>query len=138
MRQRMLIQPSCPPKPTHFRGSSRGDLRELPKPVRVTFGRAIWAAQTGRKVEEATPLQGFGGAGVLEVVEDYTSGTYRAVYTLRFEGVVYELHVFQKKSRRGIETPADDMALIRQRLREAEEHYTNEVLPTRRARGGEG
>jgi len=64
-------------------------------------------------------LQGFGSAGVLEVVEDWRSNTYRAVYTVRFEERVYVLHVFQKKSKSGIATPKPDIDLIRDRLKVA-------------------
>lgn len=66
------------------------------------------------------PLKGFKGAGVLEVMEDYDGDTFRAVYTVKFAGVVYVLHCFQKKSKRGIATPKATMDLIRQRLRAAE------------------
>jgi phage-related protein len=65
-------------------------------------------------------LKGFGGAGVLEVVEDDAGGTYRAVCTVRFEEAVFVLHCFQKKSKRGIETPKEDMDIIRARLKVAE------------------
>ena len=67
----------------------------------------------------AKVLKGFGGAGVLEVVEDDAGGTYRAVYTVRFREAVFVLHVFQKKSKRGIATPQADMEVIRQRLKVA-------------------
>jgi phage-related protein len=60
----------------------------LPKHVRAVFGYAILVAQTGEKYDDAKSLKGFGGAGVLEVVEDYDKSTYRAVYTVKFEGVV--------------------------------------------------
>ncbi len=66
-------------------------------------------------------MKGFGSAGVLEVVEDWQSGTYRAVYTVRFAGRVFVLHVFQKKSKRGSATPKADMDLIRERLKAAEQ-----------------
>ncbi len=69
----------------------------------------------------AKPLKGFGGAGVLELSEDDRSGTYRAVYTVRFATVVYVLHVFHKKSKRGIATPPYEMKLVRERLRHAAE-----------------
>ena len=65
-------------------------------------------------------LKGFGGAGVLEVVEDDTGGTYRAVYTVKFAEVVFVLHCFQKKSKSGIATPKCDMDIIRARLKVAE------------------
>lgn len=65
--------------------------------------------------------QGFGGAGVLEIVSDYQSDTYRAVYTVRLEERVYVLHAFQKKSKKGIATPKADVEMIKRRLRQAEE-----------------
>jgi phage-related protein len=67
--------------------------------------------------------RGFGGAGVLEVVEDHDGSTYRAVYTVRLAGVVYVLHAFQKKSTTGIRTPKHVIDLIRARLRIAERDH---------------
>jgi hypothetical protein len=75
----------------------------------------------GRKHEQAKPLRGFGSAGVLEIVEDWDRSTYRAVYTVLFRGVVFVLHVFQKKSKRGAATPKADIDLIRERLKVAEQ-----------------
>jgi phage-related protein len=87
------------------------------------MGGAIWEAQAGGKAPYAKPLKGFSGAGVLEIVDDYDGDTYRAVYTVRFAGVVYVLHAFQKKSKRGIATPKQDMDLIEQRLKRARENH---------------
>ena len=67
-----------------------------------------------------TPLKGFGGAGVLEIVEDDAGGTCRAVYTVKFAESVFVLHCFQKKSKSGIATPKEDMYIIRARLKVAE------------------
>lgn len=111
------------PRPVVWMGSSRRFIREMPAPVQDAFGRALYLAQIGRKALSAKPLRGFAGASVLEIVEDHDGDTYRAVYTVRFERAVYVLHVFQKKSRRGIATSQQDIALIRQRLSEAEEDY---------------
>ena len=111
------------PKPVRWVGSSRDDLRAFPEEVRNRVGGALWEAQLGRKAPYVKPLKGFGGAGVLEVVDDSDGDTYRAVYTVRFAGVVYVLHAFQKKSKRGIATPRQEMALITQRLQRAREDY---------------
>jgi phage-related protein len=111
-------------KPIRWIGSSRDDVRGFPEPVRLRVGGALWEAQIGRKVAWAKPLKGFGGAGVLEIVDDHDGDTYRAVYTVRFAGVVYVLHAFQKKSKRGIATPQHEIALIQQRLRRAEEDFS--------------
>ena len=48
------------------------------------------------------------------------NGTYRAIYTVRFEEAVFVLHCFQKKSKSGIATPKEDMDVIRARLKVAE------------------
>ena len=106
-------------------GSSYRDLCALPEDVRRCFGFALYLAQSGGKHPDAKPLSGFHGAGVLEVVEDHDGDTYRAVYTVRFADAVYVLHVFQKKSKRGIATPTKDIELIQTRLRIAEEHHRN-------------
>ena len=101
-------------------GSSKDDLLKLPVDVRKFFGHALDFAQRGEKHAAAKPLRGFGGAGVLEVVEVDTGGTYRAVYTVRFNEAVFVLHCFQKKSKAGIATPRKDMDIIRARLKVAE------------------
>jgi phage-related protein len=111
-------------RPVRWIGSSRDDVRGFPEPVRLRIGGVLWEAQVGRKAPWAKPLKGFGGAGVLEIVDDHDGDTYRAVYTVRFAGVVYVLHAFQKKSRHGIATPQHEIALIQQRLTRAEEDHT--------------
>jgi phage-related protein len=100
-------------------------LREFPEPVRDVMGHALFMAQLGGKHEDARPLKGFGGAGVLEVVEDFAGDTYRAVYTVRFADAVYVLHAFQKKSKRGIKTPHRDLDLIKERLTRAEQDHAS-------------
>jgi phage-related protein len=101
-------------------GSSRKDLRGFPEPVQDHMGYALYLAQRGGKHRGAKPLTGFSGAGVVEIINDYRGDTFRAVYTLRYQGAVYVLHAFQKKSKSGRETPRRDKELIAQRLREAE------------------
>src|SRR5439155_4404290 len=86
-------------------------------------GLALFEAQMGRKANYARPLRGYGGAGVLEVVDDFDGDTFRAVYTVRFADWVYVLHAFQKKSRRGSATPRSEIELIGTRLRRAAEDY---------------
>ena len=111
------------PKPLFWIGSSRKDLKSFPRPVQRSCGFALRHAQSGTKHPDAKPLKGFKGAGVLEIVEDHEGGTYRAVYTVRFAKAVYVLHAFQKKSKKGIKTPKQEIELIGKRLKLAEEHY---------------
>jgi phage-related protein len=92
--------------------SSRDDLREFPQDVRRVMGQAIDDAEHGGEHPSAKALKGFGGRD-----------TYRAVYTVKFADVIYVLHAFQKKSKKGIATPQRDIDLIKARLKRAEEHY---------------
>lgn len=111
------------PKDLRWVGSSRKDMRELPVAVRRDFGVGLFAVQCGEKPPSAKILKGFGGSGVLELVTEGRAGTYRAVYTVRFREAVYVLHVFQKKSKQGIATPGQDINLIKQRLKWAQDDH---------------
>jgi phage-related protein len=102
--------------------SSKKDLKQMPSDVQDVFGYALDLAQSGAKHPDAKPLKGFGGAGVLEVVEDFDTCTYRAVYTVRFDSAIYVLHCFQKKSTTGIKTAQCDIDLIKKRFQAAQNH----------------
>jgi phage-related protein len=121
----MMMAPATPDiKPVIWIGSAKRDLRAFPDKVKDSMGFALYVAQQGGKHPDAKPLRGFGGAGVLEIVEDYRGDTYRAVYTVRLAGCVYVLHAFQKKSKSGTETPTAEINLIKSRLKRAEEAHT--------------
>jgi phage-related protein len=106
--------------PLEFIGSSRNDLSGFPDDVKRCIGLALRTAQKGGKHPDAKPLKGFKGAGVLEIISDFDGNTFRAVYTVRLRGVIYVLHAFQKKSRKGIKTPLNEIEKIRSRLKDAE------------------
>jgi phage-related protein len=113
-------------KPAVFVGSSKEDLSAFPQEVKQVMGFAIHKAQIGEKHSDAKPLKGdkaFRGAGVLEVVDDFDGDTYR-----EFAGVVYVLHAFPKKSKKGIATPLSDIRLVKTRLQEAREHYEDNFV----------
>jgi phage-related protein len=107
-------------RPVTWLGSSRRELRAMPRQIRRNFGQALYAAQQGATDPAAKPLKGFGGARVMEIVERYRTDAYRAIYTAQFAEAVYVLHVFQKKSKSGIATPKHEIDLIRKRFAEAE------------------
>ena len=110
-------------KPVEWVGSSRKDLRAFPRPVRVDIGQALYAAQMGDTDPAAKPLKGFGGTRVMEIVDRHDTNTYRAVYTAQFAEIIYVLHAFQKKSKRGVATPKTELDLIELRLKRAREDY---------------
>lgn len=124
------------PKPVFWIGSSRKDVRKFPRKVRQTFGQALFDAQTGGKHPDVKPLKGFGGAGVLEVVEDDDGSTYRAVYTVKLAGVVYVLHAYQKKSKAGAKTPAEDIDKVTRRLKGAQKHHAEWLEEQKRQNEG--
>ena len=109
-------------KPLFWVGSAKRDLLNFPDQVRDEIGVALSVAQFGGKHPSAKPWKGE-GTGVFEVVEDHRGDTYRAVYTVRFEGAVYVLHAFQKKSSSGIKTAEADVELIAQRLNAARQDH---------------
>jgi phage-related protein len=103
--------------------SSKRDFLEMPENVVDDFGFCLYEAQKGKHPKIGKILKGFGGASVIELVRDHADGTFRCVYTVRFEDVVVVLHAFQNKSKKGIETPKQDIGLIRSRLKLAEAMY---------------
>ena len=106
-------------KPLKFVGSSKRDLSVFPDPVKQDIGHSLFVAQQGGRSRNVKTLGGFGGSGVVEIVEDCEAGTYRCVYTTKLADVVVVLHAFQKKSKHGISTPQHEIELIHSRLRDA-------------------
>jgi phage-related protein len=102
-------------------GDSRKVLAEFPADVRYEIGTALRWAQEGVKHPFAKPLAGFGDAQVLEICDNYDTDTYRTVYTVRFKDAIYVLHAFQKKSKKGMATPKQEIELVRKRLTWAKE-----------------
>ena len=109
-------------RPLHWVGSSNKDLLTFPEQVVDNVGYALGAVQHGGHPRSAKPWKGL-GPGVHEIVEDDGSGTFRAVYTVRFRMAIYVLHAFQKKSPSGVRTARTDIELIEDRLKSAREDY---------------
>jgi phage-related protein len=112
-----LLEPPSK-KPLVWIGSSKRDLIAMPVSLRKGFGVALDIAQQGLTPEGAKLLKGK-VAGATQLSEDYHSDAYRAVYTVELEGCLYVLHCFQKKSKKGAETPKADLDLIETRLKAA-------------------
>lgn len=108
-----------PYKPYWFVGASLAELRDMPVAVQRALGTAIRAAQGGAAHPNAKPYttKEHKGRSVMEVVEDHDGDTFRLVYTVHFDDVVFVLCAFQKKSKKGIATPKLDKALIESRYR---------------------
>ena len=98
-------------------------MKTFPRDVQRDIGQALYAAQRGEEYPSVKALKGFGGRSVLEIVAGTATGTYRTVYTVRFQEAIYVLHAFQKKSKKGIATPQTEIELIHKRLLDAEQDY---------------
>lgn len=112
-------------KPLLWVSAAKKDLMAMPEDVVTDFGYGLYQAQIGEYPDIAKTLAGFGGANVVELIRDHKGDTFRAVYTVKFADAIVVLHAFQKKSKKGIATPKQDMELIRSRLKLAEEVYKN-------------
>lgn len=110
-------------KPVLWVASSKRDLMDMPEDVVDDFGHGLYQAQMGKFPDIGKALKGFGGANVIELIKDHRGDTFRAVYTVRFEEAVVVLHAFQKKSKKGRETPRQEIEIIHSRLKLAEILY---------------
>lgn len=104
-------------------GSSRKDLLSFPDEVKSVMGYGLYLAQVGNRHKSTTVLKGFEGSGVIEIIDEDRSGTYRVVYAIKFRSLLFVLHAFQKKSKQGIKTPKQDIDLINSRMKQAYEIY---------------
>ncbi len=106
-------------KPVIWIGSSRKDIQKLPEEVQDEMGYVLHLIQNGETDSSIKPLTGKDLKGVSEIRVADEGNAYRAVYVLNLGDKIYMLHVFQKKSKKGITTPKQDMDVIRSRLKDA-------------------
>ncbi len=106
-------------KPIVWIGSTIEDIRSFPKNIKDNIGYALYEAQKGKMPFKAKPMKGL--SGVIEIRTDYLTDTFRTVYTVKLGARLYVLHVFKKKSKKGISTPKPDIDLIKSRLKTAQE-----------------
>ena len=107
-------------RPVVWMGSSKKDIRDFPDAAQKLLGDELQLIQFGGMPKDAKPFKGV-GSGVLEIALRYASEAYRAVLAVQIGKRIYVLHAFQKKSKRGIETPKRDVDLIKKRYAEARE-----------------
>ena len=112
-------------RPLVWMGDSRKNLRDFPDGAQKLLGDELQLIQFGGMPKDAKPFKGV-GSGVLEIALRYSSDAYRVVLAVQIGRRIYILHAFQKKSRKGIATPQQDIDLIRQRYMEARELAKNE------------
>src|SRR5438094_1962734 len=107
-------------RPLVWVGNSRRNIRAFPAEARKIIGDELQLIQFGGMPKDAKPFKGV-GSGVIEIALRYEGDAYRTVVAVQLGEKIYVLHAFQKKSKKGIATPKQDVELIKQRYAEAKE-----------------
>jgi phage-related protein len=101
-------------------GNSKKNIQGFPNGAQKLIGDELQLIQFGGMPKDTKPFTGV-GSGVLEIAVRYASNAYRVVTAVQLGQRIYVLHAFQKKSRKGIKTPKQDIDLIKKRYTEAQE-----------------
>lgn len=112
-------------RPVVWLGNSKRNIRGFPEEAQKLIGDELQLIQFGGMPKDAKPFKGL-GSGVLEIAIRYDTDAYRTLVAVQLGKKIYVLHAFQKKSKRGIKTPKQDVDLIRQRYAEAKELVKHE------------
>jgi phage-related protein len=107
-------------------GNAKRNLRAFPVEAQKLIGDELQLLQFGGMPADAKPFKGV-GSGVFEIALRYDRNAFRTVVAVQLGKKLYVLHAFQKKSKRGIETPKQDVDLIVQRYKEAKELAKHET-----------
>ena len=96
--------------------AAQKDFDKFPLEARQKMIRALKIAAQGQKADIAKPMKGL-GSGVYEIVLRHESSAYRVVYAVQIGADLWVIHAFQKKSKKGISTPKQDIDVIRERTK---------------------
>lgn len=107
-------------RPVRWMGNSKKNLMKFPPEVMKIIGDELQYMQFGGMPKDAKPFKGV-GSGVFEIAIKYDKEAYRTIVAVQLGNYIYVLHAFQKKSKKGISTPKEDIDLIKQRLGDAKE-----------------
>jgi phage-related protein len=107
-------------RPLVWLGDSKKNIQSFPKGAQKLLGDELQLVQFGGMPKDAKPFKGI-GSGVIELALRYASDAYRVVTAVQLGARIYVLYAFQKKSKKGVETPKRDVNLIRKRYSEAQE-----------------
>jgi len=107
-------------RPIVWLGNSKKNILEFPPEARKLMGDELQLLQYGGMPKDAKSFRGV-GSGVIEIARRHDGEAYRTVVALQLGRNIYVLHAFQKKSKKGIATPKQDVDLIKQRYKEAKE-----------------
>lgn len=107
-------------RPISWIKAARKDFEEFPESVREEMFNALTIAAEGSKSDNAKPFKGIDG-GVYEIAIRYRGDAFRVIYAVKIGEFIWVIHAFQKKSKKGIKTPQEEVDLIRERLKRLQE-----------------
>ena len=107
-------------RPLVWMGNSRRNIQTFPVEARKVIGFELQLIQFGGMPKDAKPFKGL-ASGVFEIALRAETGAYRTVVAVQLGRKIYVLHAFQKKSKKAIATPQQDVDLIKQRYKQAKE-----------------
>src|SRR5438105_5376718 len=107
-------------RPLVWLGDSKRNIQAFPEGAQKIIGDELQLIQFGGMPKDAKPFKGV-GSGIIEIALRYEGGAYRTVVAVQLGEMIYVLHAFQKKSKKGMATPKQDVELIKQRYAEAKE-----------------
>lgn len=107
-------------RPVVWLGNSKKNIQAFPTGAQKLIGDELQLIQFGKMPKNAKPFKGV-GSGVFEIAIRFDKEAYRTVIAVQLGKKIYVLHAFQKKSKQGIETPKQDVDVIKRRYRDAQE-----------------
>jgi phage-related protein len=109
-------------RPVSWIKAALREFEAFPEGARSIYLAALTIAAEGGKADIAKPLHGL-GSGVFEIALPFHGDAFRVVYALQVAEEIWVIHAFQKKSTRGIKTPAHEINLVRERLKRLTEMW---------------
>lgn len=107
-------------RPVSWIKAARKDFEEFPEDVQEDMLNALTIAAEGGKSDNAKPFKGIDG-GVFEIAIRYRGDAFRVIYAVKIAEFIWVIHAFQKKSKKGIKTPQEEVDLVRERLKRLQE-----------------
>ena len=107
-------------RPVSWIKAARKDFEEFPEDVQEDMLNALTIAAEGGKSDNAKPFKGIDG-GVFEIAIRYRGDAFRVIYAVKIGEFIWVIHAFQKKSKKGIKTPQEEVDLVRERLKRLQE-----------------
>ena len=109
-----------PTRPVSWLTTARKAFEGFPHDTREIIVDALSVAAEGGKAGIAKPMKGL-GSGVFEIALPYRGNAFRVVYAVQLGAELWVIHAFQKKSMHGIQTPKQEIDVIKDRLKRLKE-----------------